>query len=464
MTGGDCPGRVIAPAVIGAAIALSCGGRVLFSPSGEDGGLGSAGASGDSSAGSGASAGSNGGSPNVAGAGGASAPGLGGGAGRDAALDRLIEDGRTLDSLAEDELRLVCLEDARLSDSCVERGMDQPSREACEEFIAGCRPTVDAVSCNELRRFDCPALVADLFSCLEAWYPLLGCDRKGDLIETPEPCRPLRECDEFRNEFFQFGLPPSCDPATAPDRPPADDGIFGLDGCAPLPERLIALGGSVITCTGDEPDGYGCAPDMLAHYIRTKYSPNLQYENLASSGGLGGFSNLRRQAELAGPSTGHVAVFIFSLPDDIDPAALEIDRWRTEFEDSMSYFADPGVASGATFLLNTQYSPSDQCPHPLVPVIGPPPLNQEEEDALLAINQDLFIQVGVTRADTVTVDQHSDWLGHGWQRGAPGCPHCYSDNTPWLSDGIHPNRLGQVHIFEKWRIAVDRIYGEGCAG
>jgi hypothetical protein len=124
----------------------------------------------------------------------------------------------------------------------------------------------------------------------------------------------------------------------------------------------------------------------------------------------------------------------------------------------LAYFNDLSrFPDGATFLFNTQYSPSDQCSDPPI-VIGFTPLTLEEEQMLQSINQQLFIDLTVERTDTITIDQYPDWLGHGWYAGVAGCPYCSEDNTLWMGDPLHPNQAGQAHIFDKWRVAVDRMY------
>ncbi len=389
--------------------------------------------------------------------------GTGGSSGQAAGLPA---EGRTLDSLSLSEMRALCLEDARRTDPCLALGLSEWDRADCEVKVTACSaaPPLDETDakCDEVRVIrDCPVTVAQFFECVDAWNPTQTCENAGVFIQTPASCLPVAECDEFKFEFEQFGRPPPCALDEITERlADTNDDIYGLDGCSAVPDRFIVLGNSVATCDGRDPDGWGCAPSMLAHHLRTSYSPQLEYQNLAVPGNLGSFQNLLAQAERADPTVGRVVVWIYSLPED--PRSTDLDLWRAQLDAVMRHFLEPAVASeGAIFMLNTQYSPSDQCPNPPTPYDSGS-LTLEEEATLQELNRNLFIDLALERADTVTVDQYPDWLGHGWNAGVASCPHCYEDNVLWQGDPIHPNQLGQVHIFEKWQIAVDRIYGAGC--
>jgi hypothetical protein len=276
-------------------------------------------------------------------------------------------------------------------------------------------------------------------------------------IATPEACKVVRECPEFVNDFYRFGRPARCE---NPVERPADnsDDVYGLDGCYPIPARLIALGNSVADCDSEEPDGYGCAAEMLAAHLKKTVAPELDYQMLATGGGS--FADLPRQLSSVESGPGHIAVWIYSLPKDAKSTPPQYDLWRDQLSELLDQFADRSkFPDGATFLINTQYSPSDQCPEGQKQFV---PLTAEEEEVLQTLNRRVFIGIAEERPDAVAVDQYPDWLGHGWNGGIKGCPHCYTDNTLWQSDPVHPNQLGHVQIFNKWRVAVDRMYASPC--
>ena len=153
-------------------------------------------------------------------------------------------------------------------------------------------------------------------------------------------------------------------------------------------------------------------------------------------------------------------MWIFALP--AKPESRDFDLWKKQLGAVLDYFTDASrFPDGATFLVNTQYSPSDQCPDP-PPTFAADPLTLDEEQLLREVNQTLYVDLGVARPDVVTIDQYPDWLGHGSNANFRGCPYCSTDNKPWQYDPVHPNQDGYRHIFEKWEIAVDRMYGASC--
>lgn len=84
--------------------------------------------------------------------------------------------------------------------------------------------------------------------------------------------------------------------------------------------------------------------------------------------------------------------------------------------------------------------------------------------SLLAdVNRRLFLEVAEVRPDTVAIDQHAAWLGHGNNADVRGCPHCGADNTSWMSpDRTHPNALGYAHMARVWNDVIDRMLDDTC--
>lgn len=338
------------------------------------------------------------------------------------------------------------------------QGIELDDQAACESSVAGCRSEIMSTAtadCEQSRDLsDCNVTVDQYFECVDAWNQLQTCENAGLLIDPPTPCVAVEECSAFRFAFERFGRAPHCAPETLVPKPPdTNDDIYGFDPCRPIPKRFVALGNSIAAAGGED----GCSARQLADYVRANYAPDLSFEFLASNGG--DFLDLPRQMQRAAGGGGHVAVWIYSIPPgaDQDP---QYDLWKTQFQPVIDYFSDASTfPDGATFMLNTQYSPSDQCPDPPL-TFGFVPLSLEKEAQLRTMNQVLFIDLAVSRSDTIAVDQYPDWLGHGWNANVRGCPHCSSDNTLWQVDPVHPNADGVRHIFEKWKVAVDQMYGD----
>ncbi len=88
--------------------------------------------------------------------------------------------------------------------------------------------------------------------------------------------------------------------------------------------------------------------------------------------------------------------------------------------------------------------------------------NRVRRDLIVSVNKTLILDVAQTRPDAVAIDQLPDFLGHGNNANTSGCPYCGADNTQWISDSLHPNMAGNIHIAEKWYKAIDAMTGPAC--
>jgi hypothetical protein len=154
---------------------------------------------------------------------------------------------------------------------------------------------------------------------------------------------------------------------------------------------------------------------------------------------------------------GHVFVWAYAIGNDLLSGATDVAEFVRGYSAMFDYFTDEArFPDGATFLLNTQFNPGDECSVPSS-FMYPPGV-----DALIRqLNQTVFIDVAVARPDTVTVDQLPDFLGHGQNANQSGCPHCSEDNEAWLIVN-HPTALGHAHMAEKWKIALSGMIGPQC--
>jgi hypothetical protein len=271
---------------------------------------------------------------------------------------------------------------------------------------------------------------------------------------SPTDCASLSaRCPALASSFHIAGKPLPCTPEESAGKPVhTGDDIYGADGCRPVPARFIVLGDSIADCTGVTGDG--CAPDLIVAYLQTHGAPDVVLETHAKDGAV--VADLRQQAEEVQGGPGHVYVWTYAIGNDLlagnpDGATL-VEGYASMFD----YFTDSDrFPEGATFLLNTQYNPKDECTPPGV-------MRRPGIDALIRqLNQQVFIDVAEARDDTVAVDQLPDFLGHGDNADITGCPYCGADNTPWLFS-IHPNALGHAHIAAKWEVALAAMLGPGC--
>jgi hypothetical protein len=248
--------------------------------------------------------------------------------------------------------------------------------------------------------------------------------------------------------------PEPCDPDAGADQPPdTNDDIYGIDGCRPRPQRLILLGDSIASMF--QPGS------LLETGLRTR-APNVYFENYAFGGSK--IQDLPAQARSAGPGPGHVFVWIWTianglLPDRLLEPDTDLAPFQAAFSDVFAYFTDPArFPGGATFLLNTQYGPFDDCDVPGAKIWEGP----GTPERFRYLNQVFFLDVAEARSDTVAIDHQPDFLGHGTNANIKGCPHCSADNNTWLGFGFHLNETGNAHVAEKWTVAFDLMLADSC--
>jgi hypothetical protein len=269
-------------------------------------------------------------------------------------------------------------------------------------------------------------------------------------IDIPAACASVvAECKRFEGAFSQDGKNPPCDP-TVPEPPDEDDDIFGADGCRTVPARFVVLGDSIADCF-IEPHAT-CASYMIADLLKQRYAPGLAFETHAMSGAL--TADLPVQARQVKDGPGHVAVWIWAIGNDLLSNNIDPPGWEASWREVFDYFTDTSrFPDGATFMLNGQYSAFDECGNETQTAL---------EAAARAANKRLFIDVAIARPDTIAIDHYPDFLGHTGHAGEQGC-HCRTDASYWLQGGPHPNTLGYAHITEKWRVAMEGLYGKACA-
>jgi hypothetical protein len=390
---------------------------------------------------------------------------------------------RLLTELSSKQARVVCEAANDRQDLCAAAGRWQLDRPTCEATVATCRAQAQAprIDCS-LAKYDfgpdCTATVDQYLSCIEDWNNALDCSEirafSFQPAEVREACLPLLQaCPHF---IPDYGDPetfvPHCDAASSPVRVDEDDDVRGLDACRPVPARMIALGDSIASCffAFDDDGSFACAPDLIAELLRETVSPELTYQSVAQPGAFTAQGIM--QAQQVAPGPGHIFVWAYLGGNDVggcrffpEPQALdclerEINEIRVEWEPILAYFSDPALfPDGATFMLNTQYSLTDECESPGGTGTGTTPARALK---LQEYNQRVFIDRAIERSDTVAIDQYPDWLGHGANADNARCPHCYrGDNSHWLfGDGVHPSATGQRHIADKWKVAIDAIYAQ----
>jgi hypothetical protein len=389
-------------------------------------------------------------------------------AGRPPAPELLLSD------LERREARALCKEVDRTVDLCAVAARRLGSPVQCRAALETCQaqrpgPSTDCADAHFDFPAPCTATVQDYLTCVQRWTQDLSCtyDRIGRL-PPPEECAPLlTKCPYLQTQFGSASsIVPRCD-ADSPARVDNDDDIVGLDCDRPRPTRMATLGDSIAFCFFPS-EFSDCAPTLIADYLRAQHIPELQYQSFAIPGveTTGMLDQMRRVA----PGPGHLLLWIYvggnelarcrrpTLPETqacIDALLTQLPiTWGQIFD----YFDDPTrFPDGVTFMLNTQYSLYDQCVHPL------PERLEFAETTVQRFNRDIIMRAALDRTNVVAIDQYPDFLGHAAGADRRGCPHCYrDDNALWLLDGTHPNNRGNHHIADKWKVAIDRLYGGSC--
>lgn len=373
---------------------------------------------------------------------------------------------RPVDSLTAIEAQALCEEDARRQDLCVERGMSEQTQTNCEAAVSRCRTNTDGgVTPVPCTGYDlgppgsCSVTVQEYLACVDAWNAVYTCDNAGKYLGPPAACAGFVErCPRLAPEFTQNGTPPPC-ATDAGGAPRTSDDIYGFDGCRPVPERFVILGDSIAACYAVSPSD--CGPLLIGEYLKTTAAPALTVESHAVGGAR--IADLPGQAQQVAGGPGPVVIWIYILGNDLALREVSDAGVAAAWGATFAYFGNTTLfPGGVTYLLNTQYSPYDQCPEPLG---GAYSVSIAADEWLQAVNRSVFIALGENRSDTVTIDQYPDWLGHGDNANVLACPHCGRDNTSWMAlDRIHPNALGYAHMTAKWSVAIDRMYGAGCRG
>ena len=398
------------------------------------------------------------------------------------ALDTLLD--RKIVSLTASESRVLCEASAARTDVCLSHafvaqiqslGVLETSEEQCTSALDACRsqpepPSIDCAFADYYNvNSSCSVTVQEYLGCVAAYNKRISCLLAGMPLPVLKECLPLiRDCPMLGLYGSLESYIEPCDAANAPVRVDDDDDIRGLDVCRPRPARMAALGDSIASCLLADLDGTDCAPDLIASYVREHVAPDLEYTNYAESGAL--TADWRTQAEMVPTGPGHLLLWVYLGGNDIircgqflDAASVVtcvdgvISDLASEWMKIFEFFTDKArFPDGVTFLLNTQYALRDECDVP-----GDPPGGATRDAKLKQYNQALYVKFAEMRDDTIAIDQYSDWLGHGKHADDQRCPHCNrDDNTRWLAnDNVHPNSAGQRHIADKWKVAIDAIYG-----
>lgn len=375
---------------------------------------------------------------------------------------------RQIDSLDARDLRAICEAANQRSNGCTETALRtttttadcKASESACfaQYGDAGYKP-----SCNSDLMWNgttCTATVDQYLDCVSSFQSALSCDKAGYAIATDACTAVMNACPAFTQFHISGKLPPCTAEESAGNPVRTDDDIYGADGCTSPPARFIVLGDSIADCTGVDMNTTVCAPNLIAEHLRASLGPTLAFETHAVDGAK--VEDLLSQAMKVAGGPEHVYVWTYCMGNDLTDVATgttDVSTLVTGYKAMFDYFADTSrFPGGATFLLNTQYNPNDECRVP-----GAKSYPASIDDLIISVNKTLILDVAEARPDAVAIDQLPDFLGHGNNANVHGCPYCGPDNTSWMNDVLHPNAAGNIHIAEKWYKAVDAMTGPACS-
>jgi hypothetical protein len=373
-----------------------------------------------------------------------------------AAVDLSAIGSRLLGTLDRAERVALCQEETRRIDPCLELARrTSTTPDGCRTALTACQRdhATFSAECDGpagVPTDGCAVSVDAYLACIDGWQSGLSCDGAGIWV-APSACAEVTQaCPSLASMFHIEGRPAPCTPEESANKPVrTSDDIYGLDTCRPTPARFIVLGDSIAECASTPRSE--CAPTLVFDYLKAHASSSLTFENHAVDGTR--VSDLVSQAAQVEGGPGHVFVWIYSIGNDLlggatDPVPL-VEGYKNLFD----YFSDRSrFPGGATFLLNTQYEPYDQCAVPGVANPGSPAITQLIKD----MNQKVFLDVAEARPDTIAIDHYPDFLGHGENADVSGCPYCGADNTPWVY-AVHPTVAGYAHMAAKWETALDEM-------
>lgn len=242
-----------------------------------------------------------------------------------------------------------------------------------------------------------------------------------------------------------------------------------------LPARYIVLGDAIPEGkTGiDGPDDPANAFKMMHTYIKEKYKvQELSYENVGKSGTSTKDVPGGQMDEVETGKPGHVLVNIHVGGNDLAKFILKSDKAAQDaFDGTISQVEADWVKmfehfenkddfpDGATFIVNTQYNPFDDCTeaHNLFR------LSNVKIDLMKKFNQRL-VDLADARDNAVVADQYGVFLGHGHHHDKSKCPHYKDGADYWLVGGTdltHINEKGYAAMGGEFEKVADSLYS-GC--
>lgn len=274
---------------------------------------------------------------------------------------------------------------------------------------------------------------------------------------------------------------PQPDPGTGSTEEPGGTGGGGDTGgggggskdCAPIPKRYVVLGDAIpLGKEGiDGPDDPRNAFKMMHEYIKETYkASDLSYENLSKGGAATKDVPGEQIDNVDTGKPGHVLVNIHIGGNDLAPFIAKSDSdaenvfdgtmekaeadWQTVFD----FFEDKSkFPDGATFIINTQYNPFDDCTetHNLVWKLT------ETKIRLMRQFNERIAALATNKANAVVADQYREFLGHGHHHDNDKCPHYKSGSEYWLLGGVDLTNINEAgyaamgRVFEK---VADNLY------